>query len=401
MFLSSKKSAKLIIKTRIILGLVIFLSSILLIGIVSSSSHAYAQQSSRQSNQQFPESIIAASSTDTTPHALKLRATQEGEDGQPKKVSGFKIDLTNVVTAQINSQVLVFATDSSLQIIGAKVRTVSGQLIDLVPSTTTQTNAFSVAGLPVGVYTLDIISQKGNTKAAYEGILVISQQPTAVINETTKQVINQEINQNTRVDTDNNDNDNDDNNDKEKKTGEDCWDGFEFVGKDECDTGGNPLCSEVRGTVERPCFDEGDYPDTEDTKREAGVECQSEDDYCDYSEDCDSPDVDCIDDVNRGDDGEDADGRDGPSNDSEESSSNDNEEDEEDGNTIFEDEEDTTGEGGEEEEDGNTIFEDEEDTTGEGGEEEEEEEEEEEGGPGIDEEDVDDTEVEEGYEYDG
>ena len=115
MFLSSK-SFKLIIKTRILtLSLVIFLSSILLIGIVSSSSHAYAQQSSRQSNQELPESIIAASGTDTTPHALKLRATQQGEDGQPKKVSGFKIDLTNVVTAQINSQVLVFATDSSLQ----------------------------------------------------------------------------------------------------------------------------------------------------------------------------------------------------------------------------------------------------------------------------------------------
>ena len=114
MFLSSK-SFKLIIKTRILtLSLVIFLSSILLIGIVSSSSHAYAQQSSRQSNQELPESIIAASGTDTTPHALKLRATQQ-EDGQPKKVSGFKIDLTNVVTAQINSQVLVFDTDSSLQ----------------------------------------------------------------------------------------------------------------------------------------------------------------------------------------------------------------------------------------------------------------------------------------------
>ena len=110
-------AAELIIKTRIPFGLVFFLSSIILIGIISSSSPAYTQQQQppQQSNQQFPESIIAASSTDTTPHALKLRATQQGEDGQPKKVSGFKIDLTNVVTAQINSQVLVFATDSSLQ----------------------------------------------------------------------------------------------------------------------------------------------------------------------------------------------------------------------------------------------------------------------------------------------
>src|SRR5215207_6612119 len=200
---SSSKSAKLIIKKRILtLSLAIFLSSILLIGIISSSSHVYAQQSSQRSNQKFPPSITAASSTDTTPHALKLKAIQQGEDGQPKKVRGFKIDLKNVIPAQINSQVLVSITDSSMKVIGAKVRTVSGQLIDLVPSSTTRTNAFSLAGLPVGVYTLDIITQKGNTKAAYEGILVISQQPTTVINENTKNVINQEINQNTRVDTD-------------------------------------------------------------------------------------------------------------------------------------------------------------------------------------------------------
>ena len=193
----------LIKKTKILpFSLVIFLSSILLIGIISSSSYAYAQQPQQSSNQRLPPSIIAASTTDTTPHALNLKATQQGEDGQPKKISGFKIDLTNVVTAQINSQVLVFATDSSLQVTGAKIRTVSDLLIDLVPLTTTQANAFSITGLPLGVYTLDIITQKGNTKAAYEGILVISQQPTTVINEITKNVINQEINQNTRFDTD-------------------------------------------------------------------------------------------------------------------------------------------------------------------------------------------------------
>src|SRR5918911_70307 len=96
-------AAELIVKTRIPFGLVFFLSSTILMGIISSSSPAYTQQQSQQSsNQQFPSSIIAASSTDTTPHALKLRAMQQGEDGQPKKVSGFKNDLTNVVTAQIN-----------------------------------------------------------------------------------------------------------------------------------------------------------------------------------------------------------------------------------------------------------------------------------------------------------
>ena len=55
------------------------------------------------------------------------------------------------------------------------------RLIDLVPST--QANAFSLSNLPAGVYTLDVITQKGNTKAAYEGILVISQQITIVIHK--------------------------------------------------------------------------------------------------------------------------------------------------------------------------------------------------------------------------
>jgi hypothetical protein len=63
-------------------------------------------------------------------------------------------------------------------------------------------NSFSLANIPAGVYTLDIITQKGNTRAAYEGILVIGQQPTTAINEITQNLINQEINQNTRVDTD-------------------------------------------------------------------------------------------------------------------------------------------------------------------------------------------------------
>ena len=109
-------------KTKILpFSLVIFLSSILLIGIISSSSYAYSQQPQQSSNQRLPPSIIAASTTDTTPHALNLKATQQGEDGQPKKISGFKIDLTNVVTAQINSQVLVFVTDSSVQVIEANL----------------------------------------------------------------------------------------------------------------------------------------------------------------------------------------------------------------------------------------------------------------------------------------
>ena len=74
----------------------------------------------------------------------------------------------------------------------AKVRTASNQVINLVPSTSPQaSNAFSLTNLPAGVYALDVITQKGNTKAAYEGILAIGQQPLTVIEETTRRVTNE------------------------------------------------------------------------------------------------------------------------------------------------------------------------------------------------------------------
>jgi hypothetical protein len=93
-----------------------------------------------------------------------------------------------------------------LLVTGAKVRTASDQLIDLIPSTG-QTNAFSLRALPTGVYTLDIITQKGNTKAAYEGILVLGQEPT---NPQTKTIIERQIIREEREDRDGNE-DNEDN----------------------------------------------------------------------------------------------------------------------------------------------------------------------------------------------
>ena len=86
----------------------IFLSSILLMGI-GSTAYTYVQG---QPSNQFPQSIIAFSNTDTTPHALELKGIQQG-DAEPRKVSGFSLDRTNTVTAQINSQVLVFVKDNT------------------------------------------------------------------------------------------------------------------------------------------------------------------------------------------------------------------------------------------------------------------------------------------------
>ena len=117
-----------------------FFTFLLIISLVLPVNFTFASQT--EGGEQFPQSIIASSSTDTTPHALELRAVQDGDNAEPRKVSGFRLDMTNVVAAQINSQVLVFVTDSSVKVSEAKVRTVSDRLIDLVPSS--QTNIFSL-----------------------------------------------------------------------------------------------------------------------------------------------------------------------------------------------------------------------------------------------------------------
>jgi hypothetical protein len=162
---------------------------LLLISSVVSVDFAFAQ--SQTTEGQFPQSIIASSNTDSTPHLLKLKATQQGGTGG-QEVSGFNLDVTNTVSAQLNSQLLVFVTDSSVRVIEAKVRTASDQVIDLIPSTSLQsTNAFALSNVPAGVYALDVITQKGNTRAAYEGMLVIGQQPTTIIEETTRRVTNE------------------------------------------------------------------------------------------------------------------------------------------------------------------------------------------------------------------
>jgi hypothetical protein len=146
---------------------------------------------------------------------------------------------------------------------------VADQLIDLVP--TIQANAFSLVNLPVGVYTLDIITQKGNAKTAYEGILVINQQPTTIINETTKQIINQEINRNSRVDIDTKIIFKEDTpkskppivcpadmtNDGEKCIPLGCPEGFVRDVNGRC----SPICDDIELPEGEVCYDEGDPTD--------------------------------------------------------------------------------------------------------------------------------------------
>jgi hypothetical protein len=157
-----------------------FLTLLLIMSLLVPAGIAFAQ--SQTTVDQFPESIIASSSTDATPRLLELRAIQQAGT-TTQEVSGFNLDSANTVNAQINSQLLLFVTDELVSIIEAKVRTAaSDQFLDLVPLTTTPqaTNTFSLANLPAGEYTLDVIAQEGSAKAAYEGILVIDQEPTTV-----------------------------------------------------------------------------------------------------------------------------------------------------------------------------------------------------------------------------
>ena len=103
-----------------------FFTFLLIISLVTQVNFTFASRT--VGGEQFPQSIIASSSTDTTPHSLELRATQDGDNAEPRKVSGFRLDMTNVVSAQINSRLLVFVTDSSVKVLEAKVRTVSDRL---------------------------------------------------------------------------------------------------------------------------------------------------------------------------------------------------------------------------------------------------------------------------------
>ena len=102
---------------------------LLLISSILSIDFAFGQDQTTEG--QFPQSIIASSSTDSTPHLLKHKATQQDDTGT-QEVSGFNLDATNTVSAQINSQLHVFVTDSSVRVMEAKVRTASDQVIDLV-----------------------------------------------------------------------------------------------------------------------------------------------------------------------------------------------------------------------------------------------------------------------------
>jgi uncharacterized membrane protein YgcG len=153
-------------------------------GILLFSLYTIAGIDSLAQSQIFPNSIFASSSQAQL-HELLLKATEE--NGQTNSVPGFSIDLTNVISVPSNSELAILTTDGALSINEAKVKSTANNFIDLVKQSQ---NTFSLAGIPSGVYTVDVIAQKGNSRAAYEGILVLGQEPN---NVQTRTIIEQQI----------------------------------------------------------------------------------------------------------------------------------------------------------------------------------------------------------------
>jgi hypothetical protein len=160
----------------------IFLAALLISGGITTS----------EGQQPFQDSIIVTTNVDPTPHILMLKAIQDTDQQGIVSANGFKIDTTNVVSAPVNSQLIVFPTDPTMSVLEAKIKLASGEFRNLNPSIGQQRNTFSLITLPVGIYTLDILTLKESQKGAYEGILIISNSnllplnPTQIQNQITK-----------------------------------------------------------------------------------------------------------------------------------------------------------------------------------------------------------------------
>ena len=132
--------------------------------------------------------LFAIGSSDTGAKEVPLKGIRQ--NGEVSKASDFKIDFNNVIQIP-QGQNLVLFPDSSVQgftITKAKLINEQKQTINLVPASGQQ-NAFSLNGIPNGVYTLDVVGRLGDTEGGYESILVLP-----VINEETKKVVEKRIN---------------------------------------------------------------------------------------------------------------------------------------------------------------------------------------------------------------
>lgn len=295
---------------------------------------------SAQTDTQESPILLAMSSLETTAHELPLKAVKLGE--QVTSIHDFKIDVSNVIGIPLNGKLTVFSTEN-IQITNVKLTNTQNQVSELTPVQ----NVISLSGFPQGVYTLDVIVSKDGGQLAYEGILVVGQ---SFQNAAVNQVIEKETKTDVRLvfempkqrllgndpcnyhglnlcDSSGNCDDerfdcySDDCVNGQPGTtgqcdGDDdkvCWVNGEYTGKCEpkqkqltiaelppCD-GSYQDCVTPRGDV---CEAGSGAHECEVEEPEPEVSCQEEDDFCEPG--CESPSMDCIDDVNIGDDGEDS-----------------------------------------------------------------------------------------------
>jgi hypothetical protein len=133
--------------------------------------------------------LLVRGSSDTAAYEVPLKGIRQ--NGETTKVSNYKIDFNNVI--QIGQgQNLVLFPDSSAQgftITKAKLVNEQKQSINLI-SVSGQQNAFSLNGIPNGVYTLQVVGRLGNTEGGYETVLVIP-----IVTEETRKIVQDRINQ--------------------------------------------------------------------------------------------------------------------------------------------------------------------------------------------------------------
>ena len=67
----------------------------------------------------YPDNIFA-STNQAQLHELLLKATKE--NGQSNTIPGFNVDLTNVVSTSVNSELAIFTTDNVLSVVEGKVK---------------------------------------------------------------------------------------------------------------------------------------------------------------------------------------------------------------------------------------------------------------------------------------
>jgi hypothetical protein len=113
--------------------------------------------------------VFVVDGTGTFVRDLNLKAT-EAANGDIIPVSSFEIEPEDVVQVKQGGNFLVFTGSNEDVIEKVKVVSAQGVTTELV---NLGGNSWSIQGLATGVYTLDVIVDTGDEKAAFETILVV------------------------------------------------------------------------------------------------------------------------------------------------------------------------------------------------------------------------------------